>query len=91
MYRQLAVRSRLVRQFQGKAGNAGPNPNGQDRPTSHNNTRSKSENSLNVQSDAVEKGQSERKEKVDKSGEKEKPEDSTRAPGPVIGMQDERG
>ncbi|BFZ58051.1 hypothetical protein PYCC9005_005109 [Savitreella phatthalungensis] len=48
---------------------------------------------LDNQSDQVMRGKADRKEAQDTipTGRKQSPEDSTKAPGPVIGMQDERG
>lgn len=62
-----------------------------DKPTSETHATEKTDKRLNVQSDAVGKGMQEKKDSGLESGKKQKPEDTTRAPGPVIGMQDERG
>ena len=103
MFRSL-VRSRQLGRFYSSA----PGKSSQvGKPVSHGDGTQKPGTRLNVQSDAVSKGQQERKDKhgtepsQDLSGQggekstegkgKGKDEWDTKAPGPVIGMQDERG
>lgn len=66
-------------------------PFNSQKPTSEKHATEKDDKHLNVQSDAVAKGQKDKQEAGIEGGKKQRPEDTTRAPGPVIGMQDERG
>lgn len=66
-------------------------PFNKSKPTSETHATEKTDPENNVQSDAVDKGMKEKKNATAHGGTKKTPEDTTRAPGPVIGMQDERG
>lgn len=61
------------------------------KPSSQSHATEKTDPSRNVQSEAVDKGMKAKKNPGPDEGQKKRPEDTTRAPGPVIGMQDERG
>jgi hypothetical protein len=67
-------------------------PFNSQKPMSETHATEKTDPQRNVQSDAVDKGMKEKKNAQGREpGQKQKPEETTRAPGPVIGMQDERG
>ncbi|ORY73684.1 hypothetical protein BCR37DRAFT_395943 [Protomyces lactucae-debilis] len=59
------------------------------KPSSQGHATSKDDKDHNIQSKAVKEGMEERKNAGPPKGEKK--ETHSKAPGPVIGMQDERG
>lgn len=61
------------------------------KPTSEGHATEKTHKHLNAQSDAVGKVMKEKKEAGIEGGKKQTPEKTTKAPSPVLGMQDERG
>lgn len=57
-------------------------PFNSSKPTSQKHATEKDNKSLNIQSDAVEKGMNDKKNAEPSTGQKKRPEDTTRAPGP---------